>query len=384
MTPTPAQRPAQAEFSAEKNALFLQGDWTLPHYAQMEALLPQIAARLNASTTVDVTALGALDTAGAQLLQQLLGEARLQTLIAEDSPLPAERRALLQAVAQDLSQTQAAPPPPKPRLISRLTDHLETLGRLTLAGWQYAQSLLGFAGLVLESMLRVALRPARWRVTSWVANMDQTTLRAVPIVALMNFMVGAVVAFLGATVLRSFGASIFTVNLVAFAFLREFGVLLAAILVAGRTASAFAAQIGSMRANEEVDAIRVQGLDPVEMLVIPRVLALLLGLPVLTLIAVLSGIFGGMVVCALELDISMQQFLAIVQDSVQPRHFYLGLSKAPIMAFMIALIGCAEGFKVSGSAQSVGEHTTSAVVQSIFTVILIDALAALFFMEMDW
>ncbi|MDO4796208.1 MAG: ABC transporter permease [Brachymonas sp.] len=384
MTPTPAQRPAQAAFSAESNTLFLQGDWTLPHYAKMEALLPQLAARLNASTTVNAAALGALDTAGAQLLQQLLGEARLQTLIAEDSLLPAERRALLQAVAQALSQTQAAPLPPKQNLITRLTDHLEALGRLTLAGWRHVHNLLGFAGLVLEGMARVAWRPARWRVTSWMANLDQTTLRAVPIVALMNFMVGAVVAFLGATVLRSFGASIFTVNLVAFAFLREFGVLLAAILVAGRTASAFAAQIGSMRANEEVDAIRVQGLDPVEMLVIPRVLALLLGLPVLTLIAVLSGIFGGMVVCALELDISMQQFLAIVQDSVPPRHFYLGLGKAPIMAFMIALIGCAEGFKVSGSAQSVGEHTTSAVVQSIFTVILIDALAALFFMEMDW
>lgn len=384
MNATPAQRPAQAEFSAEKNTLFLQGDWTLPHYAQMEALLPQLSARLNASTTVDATALGALDTAGAQLLHGLLGEERLQTLSSENSPLPPERRALLQAVSQGLAQAQAAPLPPKPTLSTRFTNHLEALGRLSLSGWRHGLSLLGFAGLVLESMLRVVLRPARWRITSWVANMDQTTLRAVPIVALMNFMVGAVVAFLGATVLRSFGATIFTVNLVAFAFLREFGVLLAAILVAGRTASAFAAQIGSMRANEEVDAIRVQGLDPIEMLVIPRVLALLVGLPMLTLIAVLSGIFGGMVVCALELDISMQQFLAIVQDSVPPRHFYLGISKAPIMAFMIALIGCAEGFKVSGSAQSVGEHTTSAVVQSIFTVILIDALAALFFMEMDW
>jgi len=174
------------------------------------------------------------------------------------------------------------------------------------------------------------------------------------------------------------------VNLVALSFLREFGVLLAAILVAGRTASAFAAQIGSMRANEEIDAIRVQGLDPVEMLVIPRVLALLVGMPILTVIAMLCGIFGGMVVCAATLDISMRQFLSIVQENVPVLHFYLGLGKAPIMAFLIALIGCAEGFKVEGSAQSVGEHTTSAVVQSIFTVILIDALAALFFMQMDW
>ena len=388
MTHTPAHPSAPAEFLAEKNVLRLRGDWTLPHYARLEALVTQLAPRLQASTaasaTIDAAELGALDTAGAQLLQQLLGEAGLQALLSEQSPLPAERRALLQAVVQALAQTTPPPAPKRASVASAMADSLEATGRLTVSGWRHALSLLGFVGLVLENMARVALRPGRWRITSWVANLDQTTLRAVPIVLLMNFMVGAVIAFLGATVLRSFGASIFTVNLVAFAFLREFGVLLAAILVAGRTASAFAAQIGSMRANEEVDAVRVQGLNPIEMLVIPRILALLVGLPILTFVAVLAGLFGGMVVCAAALDISMPQFLAIVQEQIPLRHFYLGLGKAPIMAFMIGVIGCSEGFKVSGSAQSVGEHTTSAVVQSIFTVILIDAMAALFFMEMDW
>jgi phospholipid/cholesterol/gamma-HCH transport system permease protein len=196
--------------------------------------------------------------------------------------------------------------------------------------------------------------------------------------------VGAVIAFLGATVLADFGASIYTVNLVAFAFLREFGVLLTAILMAGRTASAFTAQIGSMKANEEIDAIRALGLNPIELLVLPRVLAMLISLPILTFIAMLCGMLGGAVVCSLTLDISPTLFLTILQRDISLHHFLVGIGKAPLFAFMVAVIGCMEGFKVGGSAQSVGEHTISSVVQSIFMVILLDALAALFFMEMSW
>jgi len=154
--------------------------------------------------------------------------------------------------------------------------------------------------------------------------------------------------------------------------------------MAGRTASAFTAQIGSMKANEEIDAIRVLGLNPMDILVLPRVLAMLISLPILTLVAMLSGLFGGALVCALTLDISPTMFLSILQQNVETRHFILGLAKAPIMAFLIAIIGCMEGLKVSGSAESVGEHTTSSVVQSIFVVIVIDAMAAMFYMEMGW
>jgi phospholipid/cholesterol/gamma-HCH transport system permease protein len=193
-----------------------------------------------------------------------------------------------------------------------------------------------------------------------------------------------VVAFLGSTVLAGFGAGIYTVNLVAFSFLREFGVLLTAILLAGRTASAFTAQIGSMQANEEIDAIRTLGLNPVELLVLPRVLAMLVALPALTLVAMFSGLLGGGLVCALTLDVSPTMFINMVQENVRVRHFLVGMAKAPVFAFLIAVIGCAEGFKVTGSAQSVGEHTTSSVVQSIFMVILVDALAALFFMKAGW
>jgi len=238
-------------------------------------------------------------------------------------------------------------------------------------------------GLTLLTLISLLPRPWRWRWTALIAQMQQAGLNAVPIVALLNFLVGAVVAFLGATVLTQFGASIYTVDLVAYAFMREMGVLLAAILLAGRTASAFTAQIGSMKVNEELDALRVQGLSPIELLVIPRLLALVITLPVLTFIAMLSGIAGGAMVAVFSLDISLTRFMGIVQQ-VPLLHFWLGLAKAPVFAVLIALIGCLEGFKVGGSAESVGERTTSSVVQCIFMVILMDAVAAMFFMEMGW
>jgi phospholipid/cholesterol/gamma-HCH transport system permease protein len=155
-------------------------------------------------------------------------------------------------------------------------------------------------------------------------------------------------------------------------------------LMAGRTASAFTAQLGSMKANEEIDALRAQGLDPIDLLVLPRVLAMLVAMPILTFVGMVSGIFGGALVCILTLDISSTMFLSVFKQSISINHFYVGISKAPIFAFLISVIGCQQGFNVSGSAQSVGEHTTTSVVYSIFVVILVDALAALFFMEMGW
>ncbi|BAK87738.1 putative permease of ABC transporter [Pseudomonas aeruginosa NCGM2.S1] len=239
-------------------------------------------------------------------------------------------------------------------------------------------------GQIIETWSRTVRHPRRWRATSVIAQIQRSAVDAIPIVALLSFMVGMVVAFLGATVLANFGASIFSVHLVAFSFMREFGVLLPAILIAGRTASAYTAQIGSMKANEEIDALRSNALDPIELLVLPRVLALLVSLPLLTLVGILAGIAGGATVCAMSLEIPPAQFLAIVQEKIEVRHFLVGMSKSPLFAVMIAAIGCHEGFKVAGSAESVGDHTTSSVVQSIFMVILIDAIAALFFMEMGW
>ena len=357
--------------------LEIVGDWTLAHYAALRRDVDQ-ALPVTASERIELARLGELDTAGAGLLLELLGPERVAEL--GTAQLAPERVALLRTVAAALD---VAPDEPEPDT-SAVADVLAHIGRTVAAVWCQQRELLGFTGLTLQTLLLNLPRPHRWRMTALVAQIEETGLDAIPIVALLTFLVGAVVAFLGATVLADFGASIYTVNLVAFSFLREFGVLLAAILLAGRTASAFAAQIGAMKANEEIDAIRTLDLSPIELLVLPRVLAMLITLPILTFVGMLSGIAGGLVVCTLALDISPTMFFTILQRDIPIENFLVGLAKAPVFAFVIAVIGCLEGFKASGSAQSVGEHTTSSVVQSIFMVILLDAVAALFFMEMGW
>ncbi|MFC2972018.1 MlaE family ABC transporter permease [Azotobacter bryophylli] len=361
--------------------LNIAGDWTLEHYPALCREVQRIRPQLGKATPIELAQLGALDTAGAGLLVELIGTERAGSIEQWAPELPAERLALLHTVAEALAKP-AEPEEEKER--SSLIDELAHIGQVIEGVWLQQRRLLGFIGLTLETLALTLPRPRRWRVTALVAQIEQTGLNAIPIVALLTFLVGAVVAFLGATVLADFGATIYTVDLVAFSFLREFGVLLSAILLAGRTSSAFAAQLGSMKANEEIDALRAIGLSPIELLVLPRVLAMLVSLPILTFIGMLSGILGGLAVCTLALDISPVQFFNILQTEVPVSHFLVGLSKAPVFAFVIAVIGCLEGFKAGGSAESVGEHTTSSVVQSIFMVILLDALAALFFMEMDW
>lgn len=369
---------ATLDTSSQPACLRITGDWTLAHYAELKRSSERLRSQFAADAIADLSQLGRLDTAGASLLAELLGSERLSHCT---NDLPEANRALLKTVYCSV-QDYCIPAKEAERPILILL--LDRIGRAVDTLWQDTRQLLGFIGLIIETLLRRVLQPHRWRITPVVAHIEQTGLDAAPIVALLTFLVGAVVAFLGATVLAAFGATIFTVDLVAFSFLREFGVLLTAILMAGRTASAFTAQIGSMKANEEIDAIRTLGLNPIELLVVPRVLALLISLPLLTFLAMICGIVGGGVVCALSLDIPPAMFLSLLQSDIGVQHFLVGLAKAPFFAFLIAAIGCLEGFKVSGSAESVGAHTTSSVVQSIFVVIVLDAVAALFFMEMGW
>lgn len=351
--------------------LAVGGDWTLAMATALAADVSRWRGRLAPQARIDATAIARLDTAGARLLLDLAEAARIDGL-------DPRQHALLDAVAR-----AALPDMATTRRDNGLLGLLARTGAAVEGIARDAVALLGFIGLVLATLVRSLPDPRRWRPTALAFHLEQTGLDAVPIVVLLNFLVGAVVAFLGATILRDFGAAIYTVELIGYSFLREFGVLLTAILIAGRSGSAFTAQIGSMKAREEVDAIRTLGLDPIEVLVLPRLLALLVAMPLLTALAMLAGIVGGGMVGALSMDISPTLFITRLHELGAARHFWVGMSKAPIFAFLIAAIGCLEGFKVSGSAESVGTHTTSSVVQAIFMAILVDALAAVFFMEID-
>ena len=248
---------------------------------------------------------------------------------------------------------------------------------LTLTG------LAGLFGQILEALWGTLKMPPRLRITALVSHMERAGFDALPIVALMTFLIGAVLAQQGAVQLQRFGAEVYTVNMVAITFLREIGILLTAIIVAGRSGSAFAAEIGSMKMREEIDAMRALGLSPIETLVLPRTLALIFTLPLLAFLGDIMGIVGGGVAVWVLLDMPPAVYAMRLQEASDFWTFGVGMVKAPFMALVIALIGCHAGLQVAGSAESVGRQTTLAVVKSIFMVIILDALFAMFFTAMD-
>jgi phospholipid/cholesterol/gamma-HCH transport system permease protein len=376
MAATPTA-PTDPRIDADGPSLRISGSWTLSRLAPLIARTA--ALRLpQAPLVLDASAISALDTAGALLLLRTLRASGQGFEAHQVAGLGVADAALLALVAARLEPER---PQREPHFQFRLM--LERVGAAVYRFAVGAREFLGFVGLVLATLAQLLVGRRKLRWTSTVYHMEQVGLDAVPIVALLTFLVGAVVAFVGATALRDFGAEVFTVELVSISFLREFGVLLTAILLAGRSGSAFTAQIGSMKSREELDAIQVLGLDAVELLVIPRLLALQLMLPLLAFIATVMGIVGGGLVGVLALDITPGMFISRLQEMTDISHFWVGMSKAPVFAFLIATVGCMEGFKVEGSAESVGRHTTASVVQSIFLVIVVDALFAMFYMDLD-
>jgi phospholipid/cholesterol/gamma-HCH transport system permease protein len=333
--------------------LRLRGRWTLRFAARVAELLREAPQH---PQQVDVSQVERLDSAG---VLQLLRFARRNELDFNAFEFRRDHHALVAAI-EDVADER-----PKKKRELGFAAALGRLGFAVVDNWNEIISLVSFLGENLVKFLRMLREPRRFRLTATVYHMEQVGLDAVPLVALLSYLVGAVIAFLGASVLADFGAT-------------------TAILLAGRTASAFTAQIGAMVSREEVDAIRTLGLDPIDLLVIPRLLALLVTLPLLTFVAMVAGLLGGMSVGAFSLDIPPQAYLARMQDTIELRHFLVGMSKAPVFAIVIGLIGCLEGLQVEGTAQSVGERTTSSVVQAISLVIVLDAIAAIWFMHMGW
>jgi phospholipid/cholesterol/gamma-HCH transport system permease protein len=266
----------------------------------------------------------------------------------------------------------------------RFEEPLSALGRWTVRRGTEMHDALEFLGRIYVVLGGALLAPRRLRVNSIVRHVYETGLQAIPIVAMIAFLISVIVAYIGAQELRQFGGEVYVVDLVTVSVLRELGVLLTAVIVAGRSGSAFAAEIGVMRLNDEIDALRAIGLNVIEVLVVPRVLGLVLALPLLTVIADLMGLAGGAVLSWLLLDIPFNQFAVRMQETIASTTFWAGLLKAPVFAFVIAMIGCFRGIQVRGSSRELGRLTTVAVVESIFTVLLVDAVFAIVYWKLDF
>ncbi|MFT4254337.1 MAG: ABC transporter permease, partial [Caulobacter sp.] len=260
---------------------------------------------------------------------------------------------------------------------------LDRIGRGLFGLLHDGYGTLVFLGHLLTALARCFVNPRKIRWAPIVALSERAGLDAMPIVATTTFFIGAVVALLGANLLTDFGAQVFSVELIGVSVLREFNILITAILLAGRSASSFAAEIGSMKMNQEIDAMQVIGVDPYEALVLPRFAALLITIPLLTFVATLAGLAGGIVVVWIVLDLSPSFFLQRMTDYVGATHFWIGMSKAPVMAMVIAAIGCRQGMEVGNDVESLGRRVTAAVVHAIFAIILIDAVFALLYMELN-
>lgn len=325
-------------------------------------------------SVLDIGALSQMDTAGAWfLVDQQMQAARNGKLLKIRGATPAQVQ-LIETVRRNMPPADG--PAEKARTVA---DRLEAFGRLVVSGFRKTIELISFLGQVVATVLGIIRHPGRLRLTSVVHHCQQIGVSAVPIVSLMAFLIGVVLAFQGSAQLRQFGAEVFVVDLIAISILRELGILLTAIIVAGRSGSAFTAAIGSMKMREEIDAMRTLGLEPVTILVVPRVLALILMLPALGFIADISGLIGGALMSWIELGVSPAVFQTRLVSNTDVWHFAVGMIKAPFFALIIGIIGCYEGMKVGGDAESLGRLTSTSVVLSIFMVIVMDAMFSIFF-----
>jgi len=352
------------------------GAWTAQNARELEALIDGEAARAGKLSQVDIDMRGVerLDTFGAWLLERLVHSFTARGCETNVTGLKQDYRALideLHAVKLKQAPPQATGQGPGYAL--------DSIGQSVVSVGHTLTSFLNMLGALTIAILRMVARPRSFRFTSLVHQLDNVGWRAVPIILLITFLIGCIIAQQGIFHFRKFGADIYVVDMVGILVLRELGVLIVSIMVAGRSGSAYTAELGSMKMREEIDALRTMGFDPIEVLVLPRIMALIIGVPILTFLGSMAALYGGGLVCWLYGGIDPDVFLQRLKEAITLDHFKVGMIKAPFMALIVGVVACVEGLAVKGSAESLGLQTTASVVESIFLVIVLDGFFAIFF-----
>jgi len=365
-----------SKIQGERLELAASGSWTAAHTELLERQVAGVVERISSArtTSIDMAGVAELDTLGAWLLERLLRRAGEQGRGAQFIGVPSHYRGLLDEVHQVNRQ-----PPPDRATPNKLLLALDSIGRATANLKTSLDIFLEMFGALSASLLRVLTRPRSFRLTSAVHHLNRVGWQAVPIILLITFLIGCIISQQGFFHFRKFGADSYVVDMVGILVLRELGVLIVAIMVAGRSGSAYTAELGSMKMREEIDALRTMGFDPVEVLILPRVIALVIALPILTFIGSMAALYGGGLVAWFYGDMNPQIFIARLREAISVTHFQVGMIKAPFMALVIGVVACSEGLQVKGSAESLGLQTTTSVVKSIFLVIVLDGVFAIFF-----
>jgi len=354
----------------DANTFRISGALTITRAASTQRELESIADPL----TIDLAGVEKMDTVGAWLVHRAVRDRKAKVVGASD-----DGKKLLEQVAEADHPTKM-----RPEQSNSAARALGELGDWTVEAGRTLVGLLGFLGAVMIGMASIIRRPKRFRLNAVVQRFDLVGVRALGIIGLMTFLIGVVIGQQGAVQLAAFGAEVYTINLIGRLSIRELATLMTAIMVAGRSGSAFAAQLGTMKITEEIDAMRTIGVSPIEALVIPRIFAAVIMMPLLAFFAMMMSLLGGGVYVWIDLGIPPATFIQRIQEVVPITDLWVGLIKAPVFGFIIALAGCFQGMLVEGNSEEVGMRTTAAVVQSIFLVIVLDAVFAVFFSQVGW
>jgi phospholipid/cholesterol/gamma-HCH transport system permease protein len=348
------------------------GSWTAANVTALESLSNGVSAELDRSRVVklDMAGVSELDTLGAWLLEKISRRAPRADVVG----VPDNYVGLIEEVRQ-VNRHNPAPAPAQNPFVAAVSD----LGRAAIRSMEDVTVFLQMLGALFWALVGVLRRPRSLRLTSLVYQLYRIGFQAIPIIVLITFLIGAIIAQQGFFHFRKFGAESYTVDMVGILVLRELGVLIVAIMVAGRSGSAYTAELGSMKMREEIDALSTMGLDPVEVLILPRIVALIIALPILAFIGSMAALYGGGLVAEFYGGMGPAIYIARLREAVSVTSFQVGIIKAPFMALAIGIVACSEGLRVKGSAESLGKQTTTSVVKSIFLVIVLDGLFAVFF-----